>query len=319
MSLSCSKKETTDSIVSSNSWKFVVVGDTHVTNNSDTIKEMIPYFIQDSIDLILICGDIVEGGRTTTSAELESQLNMWQTIFEPLYDEGIGIYPVRGNHEDDANDDITAWNNVFSDSKALPQNGPSGETNLTYSFNHKNALFIGLDNYVTIHKVNQEWLNEQLSANQQPHVFAFGHEAAFKVFHTDCLDDFATDRNIFWESLKDAGVRAYFCGHDHFFNASLIDDSDGNTGNDIYQCVVGGGGAWLMSKHNYNGINTPYLPVEIYHSKNHGYALVEISGDSSADLNVTITWKVRTINTLNSTAEYIATGNVINYSVSNNR
>jgi len=207
---------------------------------------------KDSIDLILLCGDIVQGGKQTTSAELEIELKMWQSIFEPLYAKGIGVYPVRGNHEDDANDDITAWNNVFADSRTLPQNGPSDETNLTYSFKHKNALFIGLDTYVNIHRINQTWLDQELALNEQPHIFTFGHEAAFKVFHSDCLDDFPTERNTFWKSLADAGVKTYFCGHDHFFDATEIDDGDSNAENNIYQCLVGGGGGWLMHKYRHN-------------------------------------------------------------------
>ena len=52
---------------------------------------MIPYFIKDSIDLTLLCGDIVQGGKNIRSAELEVELNMWQSIFKPLYAKGIGV------------------------------------------------------------------------------------------------------------------------------------------------------------------------------------------------------------------------------------
>lgn len=315
--INCNKEEDSNSTVESKVWKFAVVGDTHVTLNSDTVKEMIPYFIQDNIDLILICGDIVEGGKMTTATELETELNMWQAIFQPLYDMGIGIYPVRGNHEDDANNDIMVWNRIFTGDKALPQNGPSGEINLTYSFNHKNAFFIGLDNYINIHRINQSWLDEQLGENNQPHIFVFGHEAAFKVFHTDCLDDYPTDRNTFWESLSDAGVKTYFCGHDHFFDATEIDDGDGNAENNIYQCVVGGGGAWLMPKYKHNGDNADYTINPIYHRIEHGYALVEISGETSSDLDVTITWKERVVEGTN--VKYLSTSNVINYQISQNQ
>jgi hypothetical protein len=255
----------------------------------------------------------VEGGKTTTSAELESELKMWLTIFQPLYDKEVGVYPIRGNHEDDATDDLTAWNKTFSGTKALPSNGPNGEKNLSYSFVYKNAMFIGLDNYVNIHKVNQSWLNEQLANNTQPHVFVFGHEAAFKVFHSDCLDDFPTERNAFWQSLTDAGVKTYFCGHDHFFDATQIDDGDGNKENDIYQCLVGGGGGWLMAKYNYNGDNSPYGVSPLYHKMEHGYALIEVSGETASDLEVTITWKAR--HEIGNTVEYLATDKVIKYKI----
>ncbi|OFX87999.1 MAG: hypothetical protein A2W99_11430 [Bacteroidetes bacterium GWF2_33_16] len=315
----CQKDELPETINNGKSWRFAVVGDTHVTINSDTIKEMIPFFLQDSIDFILLCGDIVEGGKMTTSSELEMELKMWQDIFQPLYDNGIGVYPIRGNHEDDANDDITVWNKIFSGSNALPQNGPAGETNQTYSFNHKNAFFIGLDNYINIHRVDQEWLNQQLENNSNPHVFVFGHEAAFKVFHSDCLDDFQTERDIFWKSLTDAGVRTYFCGHDHFFDVAQIDDGDGNSDNDIYQCVVGGGGGWLMSRYNYNGANSNYLPNGLFHRMEHGYVLVEICGETLTDLDVTITWKERNSNISNSDIVYSPTDNIIKYKASSYR
>jgi len=77
--------------------------------------------------------------------------------------------------------------------------------NPTFAVAHENALFIGLDNYVTPHRVNQAWLDQQLAANPRPHVFAFGHEPAFAVRHSDCLDDYPAARDAFLASLTDAG------------------------------------------------------------------------------------------------------------------
>lgn len=296
-------------------WRFAVVADTHV-GASDTVAEMIPYLLADSIDCGLFPGDIADGGLAATESELSSQITHWLSIMQPLYDEGIGVYPVYGNHEDDAHNNLTVWNSIFSGAYALPQNGPSGEMNLTYSVSHKNALFIGLDTYQNIHIINQEWLNEQLALNTAPHIFVFGHEAAFKVFHEDCLDDSASARNTFWESLSQAGVKTYFCGHDHFLDVAKIDDGDENEENDVYQYLVGTGGGWLMSQFsNYNGENTPYIPERIFHEMEYGYALVEISGSGADDTQVTITWKKRVWNATTSSNEYIATSDVIQYSV----
>lgn len=300
--------------MSQSKWRFAVLGDTHV-GSSDTVGEMIPFLLADSIECVLVCGDLAEGGLACSAAELEAQLTWWQSIFAPLYDAGIGVYPVNGNHEDDAHNNISVWNTVFSGAFSLPQNGPSGEQNLTYSFTHKNALFIGLDNYVNIHTVNQNWLDQQLDANTLPHVFVFGHEAAFKVFHGDCLDDSVTNRNAFWQRLTEENVRAYFCGHDHFVDVAKVDDGDGNANNDIYQYLVGTGGGWLMSQYsNYNGTNTPYIPKRIFHDMEFGYALVEVSGESYNDCEVTITWKKRMWNLLTQSNTYEATSNIIQYS-----
>lgn len=299
-------------VIAQTKWRFAVVGDTHV-GSSDTIAEMIPFMIADNIECLLVPGDIVEGGLACSSTKLQSELEHWQTLLMPLYDKGIGVYPIYGNHEDDAKNNTLAWNNVFSGSYALPQNGPSGEVNFTYSFIHKNALFIGLDDYKTIHQVNQPWLDQQLAANKQPHVFVFGHEAAFKVFHTDCLDDSVAARNTFWQSLSQAGVKVYFCGHDHFVDVANIDDGDVNANNDVIQYLVGTGGGWLMSQYNYNGTNTPYTPKRMFHDMEFGYALVEVSGDGINDRNVTITWKKRNWNSTKSKYEYINTSNIVQY------
>ena len=293
-------------------WRFAVVGDTHV-GSSDTIAEMIPFMLADNIECLLVPGDIAEGGLASSSAKLQTQLEHWQSLLKPLYDKGIGIYPIYGNHENDAKNNTVAWNNVFSSSYALPQNGPSGEVNFTYSFAHKNALFIGLDDYKNIHKVNQTWLDKELAANKQPHVFVFGHESAFKVFHADCLDDSVEARNTFWQSLSQAGVKVYFCGHDHFVDVANVDDGDGNTNNDVIQYLVGTGGGWLMSQYNYNGTNTPYSLQGLFHDMEFGYALVELSGDGNNDRNVTITWKKRNWNNSTLKYEYINTQNIVQY------
>jgi 3',5'-cyclic AMP phosphodiesterase CpdA len=299
---------------SQKTWRFAVVGDTHV-GLTDTISEMIPYILADSIDLILVPGDIVKSGRACSAEELKVQLLSWQAVFAPFYKAGIGVYPLRGNHEDDARNDIAVWNELFSGSFLLPQNGPSGEVNLTYSFNHKNALFIGLDNYVNIHQVNQNWLDQQLAANTQSHVFVFGHEPAFKVFHADCLDDSVTARNTFWKSLSDAGVKTYFCGHDHFCDIAKIDDGDGNPNNDVIQYIVGTGGGPLHPRFNYNGDNSTYTLNRLFHEVEHGYSLVEVSGNEPTGYHISITWKQRNWNEKTNVNEYFTISSRVEYDV----
>ncbi|BDX38076.1 hypothetical protein CYCD_14310 [Tenuifilaceae bacterium CYCD] len=305
-----------NSILGQNKWRFAVVGDTHV-GSSDTIAEMVPYLLADSVDLVLLPGDIVEAGKACSGDQLLAQLTAWKELMQPLYDEGIGVYSIRGNHEADAHDNLNVWNSFFSGSNALPQNGPSAEQNLTYSFINKNALFIMLDNYVNIHTVNQEWLNLQFEENNQPNVFVLGHEQAFKVFHSDCLDDSVLQRNTFWQSLIDNRVKVYFCGHDHFFDVARIGNGDGNEDNDVYQYNIGTGGGWLMSQFsNYNGNNTPFSPSRLHHETEHGYALVEVSDDSASGSDVTITWKMRVWNSTTSSYQYTATSSLIQYSTS---
>lgn len=296
------------------SWRFAVLGDTHV-GSSDTVAEMIPFILEDSVDFVVVVGDLVEGGLGTPGSQLLQELENWKTIFAPIYNAGIPVYGLRGNHEDDANNDVNMWNTAFSGSYSFPQNGPIGETNLTYSFTHKNAKLIMLDVYKNIHQVNQAWLDQELASNTSQHIFTFGHEAAFKVFHGDCLDDSLAARDQFWTSLKDNGCKVYFCGHDHFLDAALVDDGDGNSQNDIYQYLVGTGGGWLMSQYsNYNGANSTFNPNRVFHEMEFGYSIVEINGETNADCIVRISWKKRTFDTITQIYSYTESPYLIEYS-----
>ena len=276
-------------------WRFALVGDTHVPA-STVLGEMATAMVVDGVKLALFAGDIAQSGASASASTFAAQLVAWKALVGPLYAAGIGVYPIRGNHENDARQSVDTWNAAFSGRYQLPANGPTGETNLSYSFTYKNALFVGLDEYVNTHRVNQPWLDQQFAANQtRPHVFVFGHEPAFKVFHEDNLDNFVAERDTFWKSLARSGARTYLSGHDHFFDAARMDDGDGNPNNDIYQVVVGTGGGDLFDRHNYGGANSSYTPAQLAHSMANGYLLVELSGATDTDLKVTLTFKQRTV------------------------
>jgi 3',5'-cyclic AMP phosphodiesterase CpdA len=274
-------------------WTFLVTGDTRSSGNDANgvnitiLAELVNEIVKSNPDFILLTGDLVNGYNT--QPELQSQLNTWLSTMMPVYDAGIGVYVVRGNHDLGDPPATTAWNNTFKGRFALPQNGPKDHKNLTYSFSHKNAFVVALDQYIQTRRVPQNWLDKQLAKNKRPHIFIFGHEPAFKTQHTACLDDYPNHRDIFWASIEKAGARTYFCGHDHLYNHARIDD-DGDPDNDIHQYIVGSGGATLRDwSGKYDGLNSKYTVQNIYHAKQFGYCLVEIDG-----LDVTITWFERT-------------------------
>ena len=298
-----------------NAWRFAFVGDTH-TPLSALPSEIAAAVVNDDAKFLIVAGDLVEAGAAASPSTLQSQLNTWRTALSPVSASGIGLYVIRGNHEDDVSSGLGTWNSFFSGAYSMPGNGPDGESNLTYSFTSENALFIGLDNYTQIHRVNQAWLDRQLVGNTRPHLFVFGHEAAFKTFHTDCLDDYPAERDTFWNSLVAAGAKVYLCGHDHLFNVARIDNGDGNTANDLYQYVVGTGGStnWPPTRYAYNGSNSTFTPVNVVSVTNtYGYLLVEVSGTGTNDLGVTLTWKQRAYDTNTASYLYVATGQALAY------
>ena len=282
-------------------WKFVMTGDGRGLSvldpvNTSIMSEIVTAIVAENPDVLIFPGDLVYAGN-------EAAFRQWTNVVAPVYSAGIGVYPVRGNHDVVNDADGTGWTNVFGAS--LPTNGPAGEIGFTYSFVHKNALFVGLDQYITLHRVNQPWLNEQLVANQLPHVFVFGHEPAFKAFHYDCLDDYPAERNAFWTSLADSGAALYLTGHDHFYDHSRIDDGDGDPLNDLHQIIAGTAGGPLYGFNGiYDGDNGRWTPMGVFHDKQYGYVVVQVDGN-----NVAMTWKRR------STSNVFVTGDVFTYSV----
>ena len=142
---------------------FVVAGDTRGDDNgvnTTILSEIVQATINEDADFILVLGDLVNG--SSVQAELESQLQTWLNTMEPLYSAGIGVYPCRGNHDIGSK---AAWDTVFSGDYALPDNGPDGEDNITFSFTQGNMFIVALDQYVSGSCINQVWLDEQFALN----------------------------------------------------------------------------------------------------------------------------------------------------------
>jgi hypothetical protein len=149
-------------------------------------------------------------------------------------------------------------------------------------------LFLSLDQYTEYHKVNQDWIDEQLHQNEKPFVFAASHEPAFKVFWTG-LSSNPDERDTFWKSLSNNNVKIYFSGHSHFYDHSELIDEDDFPGNNVHQIVVGTGGGGFHSDSTYNGNNGIWEPIRIFHEKSFGYLYVAVS-----ESHIQTIWKHRT-------------------------
>lgn len=295
-------------------WRFVVTcdsrGDLLTGVNEPILREIAHEILRQRADFLLYPGDLVYGARQKPAA-FESQLWKWIRCMRPVYDAGIPVYVCRGNHEvgdmwdaepnqppNFVDNYSLRWLHVFGNleypEQMLPDNGPPGARYMSYSVVHKNALIVATDQYNgmdhrLVHQVDQAWLNSVLKSNAQPHVFVFGHEPAFRLVHPDCLDDHPAKRDRFWRSLQTAGVRMYFCGHDHFYNHARVDDGDYDPNNDVHQVVIATAGApaytWCPP---YVGDNSYFDVQRLHHAERYGYLLVEING-----LDVTTTWMER--------------------------
>lgn len=296
-------------------WRFVVTcdsrGDVLTGINEPILREIAREVVRQNPDFLAYPGDLVYGGRLAPQT-FEDFLWRWIRAMKPVYDARIPVYVCRGNHEvgdmwdaepnqspNPADNDSLRWRHVFGNpdypQQKLPDNGPADARYMSYSVVHKNALIVAVDqyggmNHHLVHQVDQRWVNSVLNSNTRPHVFVFGHEPAFRLAHPDCLDDHPAQRDRFWRSLQTAGVRMYFCGHDHFFNHAWVDDGDDNPANDVHQLDVATAGApgytWWPP---YFGENSYFDVALMHHAEGYGYVVVDIDG-----LDVTATWIART-------------------------
>jgi DNA repair exonuclease SbcCD nuclease subunit len=241
-------------------WKFIVFGDSPdpakntTTGISPDLSRIATAVAAEKPDLVMYTGDLVNGWMLTNESPMETnytgQFGRWMEAVSPIHNyatgTGIPLYILRGNHEDGPDKTIAPLLDAYLATVAsgMPANGPPGEERLTYSFTHNGAKFIAIDDYSPHNGVketaNQSWVDEQLNQDTRPFMFVFGHSPAYLANDDkeDLLWDIAihpAHRDIFWKSLVNNHVPAYFCGHAHMY---VRGESQG-----IQQVITGNGGA----------------------------------------------------------------------------
>jgi len=287
-------------LCSAQKWSFVVTGDGRADTKGKRPEdkngvnvlitgEIAQATVAEKAKFLIWTGDLVGGAKEKSA--FETELLTWRGLMDPLYERGIGVYPVRGNHETHCKESVEVWNKVFAGKYALPQNGPDGEKNLTYFIEEGPVLMIGLDEYsAPVKSVNQVWLDSVLKSHKKQFIFAAGHEPAFMDgHHTDVLDIDPIKRDTFWTSLVNAGARAFFAGHDHLYDHMLVTKAGTPKGKEIHQMVAGTAGAPYYDPGPYTGVNSDWTLTRVKSiGKTYGYLLVEVDGSK-----ITISFKGR--------------------------
>jgi hypothetical protein len=285
---------------SAGTWKFLVYGDSRgsrITGGVHTavLADLAAATVAEKPDLVLFTGDLAGAGNPATYAA-------WKSVMQPVYDAGIPVLPVAGNHELSG---LEAFKSMFL--APLAAHPPQGIEDLvldatdsdgrSYAFRHRGALFLALDEYadnsVQTHAVNQAFVDVQLAGRDPaatPLVFAFGHEPAFRAGRDEGLEQRPAERNAFWRSLEDAGCRAYFCGHMHLYAHARIQPSLWRLGpvpSAIEQVISGAAGAPLYDLKYFDDTGS-WTVVDLGHDTTHwGYVRVVVD---DATRTVTQTW-----------------------------
>ena len=249
-------------------WKFGVMSDTQWTVPNDgknphgvavgLIEQINAQFIEAGVKFVVQVGDLTEKG--TRKAMLTRA-----TAAEPLYNAGIGFYPLRGNHEKQWSAAVDFYNDfpqtrglgpyVFgATSFSSPQANLDG---LSYSFDYEDSRFVLLDQYTRLDGTGntkrdrdntniadqQRWVNKVLAGRPSGgHVFVFAHENLIGDTYPDVL--LGSDpgknpkaQNAFIGSLASNGIRYFISGHDHIHQRSLVKSPDGQS--QVQQIISG--------------------------------------------------------------------------------
>ena len=256
-----------------NQWSFAFLADSRDLSGSvgvytQGLLAIAQHIASKNPNLVLVGGDLINGSG---SASVPKQYTNWFWAMQPIYNAGIPVYPVRGNHELNGDPTAVYWQRYIGTN--LPQNGPVGEVGMTYSFCTNDALIVGLDEYVTYYRINYSWFTNQLATNSYSHLFVFGHAPAFAAQHSSTLALYPADRDRFWSAIGSVHGRIYLCGHDHFYNRATAIDTNNCQ---IRQEIVGSAAEGLST---WSGVYPEANRISLEHSDciHRGYLFVEVS------------------------------------------
>lgn len=243
-------------------FSFAILGDTQYfkpgaygdyQKASDNIKKIGP-------DMVFALGDLVSS--CDKKKECEDKINNWKNVLGNLSSK---TYVMMGNHDrtGEEKSDI-AWQKIFN----LPNNGPAGFSELTYSFDFKNSHFIILSSDKPeenkINAIQRSWLEQDLNKNNKENIFVFFHEPAYPTNSKigESLDENAGERDALWNIFVKYKVDAVFSGHEHIQARRKVAG--------IYQFIFG----------NTDSFNhdAPKSGVVEYSYIGPGFGLVEING-----------------------------------------
>jgi predicted MPP superfamily phosphohydrolase len=289
-------------------WRMAMLGDTRGERDSTTtgvstyLSNIAVKIASLSPDIVLVSGDMINGDDVPDDSPLTNythQFEYWKEAMRPIFDykahTGIWVYPVRGNHENNATEGPTiepvkkAYYHAFTN--YVPLNGPNyGDTNdqvgYSYAFTYKSANIVVADQYfyysatndVGYHDLAREWVIHQFSRTNLPFNIFVAHEPIFNV-ETETPHAFfgsgaanAQKRRDFWNALGARGVQLYLTGHVH----NEVVGSASNDYGAIIQLMAGNGGAKLQP---FVGAE-PDVRLLLTNDTHYGFALAKVHDTS---------------------------------------
>lgn len=210
-------------------WSIAVISDSHQAySNYRNVLEEIRHQTANSenklppFDFVLACGDMIPAAEN---------YKIYKEVFPghaPAY------FPVRGNHESDADVHFIISEILKPNRRYLT---PYDTTTVSYYVDWKNVRLVVLDQYGVFGKGfgkrrALEWVSKAIdSAGRARHIFVAFHEPFLLV---------DTDKDPFWQLLNRHAdrVRAVFAGHTHAYMKLKFGEKE----NGIYYITAGNAG-----------------------------------------------------------------------------
>jgi hypothetical protein len=230
------------------------IGNTDLANNPGTssisiVNQVNQQFINSGVKFVIQDGDLVD---TYSAANEAVRANAAQT----LYSNGIGFFPLRGNHDSPNNGtaslvtvqnlypQMTGAGNAFGATDFVV-NAATG----SYAFDYNNTRIVMLDQFTaaptsgalqgTNIATQLPWLANTLSTTTNPDAgvtnsFVLGHKNLIGGNHVDNLfgPNPASNpavQNQFYQILAQNKVDAYIGGHDHMMQLDRVTSPNGAT------------------------------------------------------------------------------------------
>jgi len=244
-------------------FRFVSLADSRGTSsdtpvNVEVLGRIAQLVTAEKPALVVFGGDTISGGEKLNEKTIRNQYRTWKETMRPVYEAGIPVYVIPGNHEMKGG---RRHQELFREAFASnPDNGPARGQKTAFSLDYDIARFICLDtvNPDTPHRLLPEqtaWLDGQLASSRQTHIFVFGHDPAYPVgpHQGASLDKYPAERDSFWTRLVKYRVPAYLCGHEHLYNRSRPEG--------VYQVINGTCGAPFRKR--YAGEFYHYVVVDV--------------------------------------------------------
>jgi 3',5'-cyclic AMP phosphodiesterase CpdA len=285
------------STVPAQPWRFAFVSDTHIfypsEDHFDVVRAIASDMKTQAVSVALFGGDSIRG-HAEDAMGLGQQYKRWLDAVSPLFDAGIPVYAVPGNHEKwgkSEADETAAWNQYIA--SRMPVEGRTDNPlhpGMEFCFNFKNALFIGLDEFrftggndfpKMFRSFDTDWVKEQLAKRNKettPHVFVFGHCPAFMA-DNQWPASYDTQRDQFWSLLEREHVTLYLAGHNHVYARTAIVSL--NKEPILQQVIVGTGGG--ATSYNWKGDfgDKELTRTKLWNARSFGYLLVTVSGSAA--------------------------------------